>query len=104
MTDVIVTAVFRAAPGMRDALIDALRRGIPAVHEEAGCVLYAIHDAADGSIVMLEKWTSTSELDAHADGIAVKKLNELIGPFLAEPVTVTTMTPIPAGTAAQGVL
>lgn len=104
MTDVIVTAGFRAAPGQEQPLIDALKAGIPAVHKESGCVLYAIHDADDGTIVMLEKWTSRAELDAHAAGEAVEQLNALIAPHLAEPVTVTTMTPIPAGTQAQGIL
>jgi quinol monooxygenase YgiN len=104
MSDVIVTAVFHPAEGRKDALIAALTEGIPAVHEEAGCALYAIHDAEDGTIVMLEKWDSLDELEAHAAGPAVEKLNELIGPHLASPVIVTKMTALPAGLTAQGVL
>lgn len=104
MTEVIVTATFHPAPGARDSLLAALRAGIPAVHEEPGCVLYALHDANDDSIVMLEKWTTSAELDAHAAGPAVKRLNALIAPHLARPVTVTTMTPVPAGSDRQGTL
>ena len=63
-----------------------------------------IHDAADGTIVMLEKWTSSEDLAAHAAGQAVVALNKLVGPYLASPVTVTTMTPITAGTDRQGAL
>lgn len=104
MTEVIVTAVFHPAPGARSALIAALRAGVPAVHEEPGCALYALHDADDESIVMLERWTSRAELDAHAAGSAVERLNSLIAPHLAGPVTVTTMTAVSAGTDSQGTL
>ena len=104
MTEVVVTAVFQPAPGAKEPLIAALREGIPAVHAERGCLLYAIHDAEDGTIVMLEKWTSREDLDAHAAGQAVVQLNALITPYLGRPVTVTTMTALPAGTERQGLL
>ena len=69
---VVVTAVFHPSPGRTAELIDALRATIPGVHREEGCLLYAIHDAADGTITMIEKWTSAEALDAHASGDAVK--------------------------------
>ncbi len=95
---VVVTAVFTPAAGSRDQLIEALQQAIPAVHEEPGCLLYAIHDAADESIVMIEKWASDSDLAAHAEGPAVARLNDLIDGLTAKPVVVTTMAPLPAGT------
>ncbi|GAB3658973.1 putative quinol monooxygenase [Zhihengliuella somnathii] len=104
MTTTIVTAVFTPQEGSREELIAALREAIPAVHEEDGCELYAIHDAEDGTITMLEKWTTRAALDAHGVGPAVERLGSLVQPFLAQPVHVTKMTPLPAGTAAQGAL
>lgn len=101
---VVVTAVFTPAAGSRDRLVEALQEATPAVHEESGCLLYAIHDAEDGSIVMIEKWASDSDLAAHAEGPAVGRLNTLIDGLIANPVVVTTMTPLPAGTAGQGAL
>ena len=62
---VIVTAYFFPRPDARDQVIAALEPAIAGVHEEDGCELYAIHDAPDGTIVMLEKWTSVELLDAH---------------------------------------
>lgn len=99
---VIVTAVFHPAKDRKSQLIEALRSAIPAVHREDGCLLYAIHDAQDGSITMIEKWTSTDLLNAHANGPAVAALDAAVSSFLESPTTVTTMTPIPAGTEAQG--
>lgn len=101
---VVVTAVFTPAAGSRDRLIEALQHAVPAVHEEPGCLLYALHDAADGSIVMIEKWASDSDLAAHAEGPAVARLNTLIDGLTAKPVVVTTMAPLPAGTREQGAL
>ena len=67
-TPVVVTAYFYPAPGQHDQVVEALRPAIAAVHEESGCELYAIHDAPNGSIVMIEKWTSVGELDDHGVG------------------------------------
>ncbi|MFV0251798.1 MAG: putative quinol monooxygenase [Beutenbergiaceae bacterium] len=104
MSAVVVTAVFQPKEGAREALKDAIVAGIPAVHDEPGCELYSIHDAEDGTLVMLEKWTSAQDLQAHSEGSAVAALTELIGPHMAAPPVVTTMVAIPAGTQQQGQL
>ena len=101
---VVVTAVFHPAEGQREELVEALRATIPAVHEEDGCLLYAIHDASDGTITMIEKWTSAELLDAHSRGEAVAALSAAVDPFVSAPTTVTTMTALEAGTAQQGLL
>lgn len=101
---VVVVAIFKAAEGKLDELRAGLVEAIPAVHEEEGCELYAIHDAPDGYIYMLEKWTSAALLDAHGVGEPVRKLGERVGAFMDGPTQVIKMTPIPAGTQAQGLL
>jgi quinol monooxygenase YgiN len=104
LSTVVVTAVFHPIPGRTAELIEALRASIPAVHDEQGCRLYAIHDADDGTITMIEKWDSREDLAAHAAGPAVKRLEEAVAGLIARPTTVTTMRPLPAGTAEQGEL
>jgi quinol monooxygenase YgiN len=101
---VVVTAVFHPVPGQKEQLVAALRATIPGVHDEAGCELYAIHDAEDGTITMIEKWTTRADLDAHSTGDPGAVLTEAVAEFIAMPTTVTFMTPIPAGTADQGEL
>ena len=71
---VVVVAVFSPLEGRRPELRAALRAGIAAAHAERGCLLYAIHDADDGTIVMIEKWESRADLDAHAEGAAIDGL------------------------------
>ncbi|MFC7374233.1 putative quinol monooxygenase [Brachybacterium sp. GCM10030267] len=99
---VVVTAVFYPKPDRKQDLADAMQRGIAAVHEEKGCELYAIHDAEDGTITMIEKWTSAEDLGTHAGGEAVTLLNEDIADLIEKPTLVTRMTPIAAGTETQG--
>jgi len=101
---VVVTAVFRPAPGRKEDLVEALRKTMPGVHAEDGCLLYAIHDADDGTITMIEKWESVEALDAHGAGPAVAALSGATGDLLAEPVHVVRMSPIPVGDAARGAL
>jgi quinol monooxygenase YgiN len=103
-TPVVVTAYFHPAPGQHDQVVEALRPAIAAVHEETGCELYAIHDAPDGTIVMLEKWSSVGELDDHGAGEAVRALNASLEGLLAAPTDVTRLVPLPAGTDKQGQL
>jgi quinol monooxygenase YgiN len=101
---VTVVALFPAAEGRLDDLRAALVEAIPAVHEEEGCELYAIHDGPDETIWMLEKWSSVALLDAHGSGPAVARLQELTRGLTARPAEVTRMYPIPAGTEEQGLL
>ncbi len=101
---VVVTAVFQPAEGKRDALIAAFRETIPGVHTEQGCLLYAIHDAADGTITMIEKWATVEDLNAHGSSPQVQALRQAITPLLAGPAVVTRMFPLSAGTVEQGEL
>ncbi len=94
---VVVTAVFHPAPGRKEDLVEALRSTIPGVHAEAGCLLYAIHDADDGTVTMIEKWESVADLDAHGSGTAVAALGAATKDLLAGPATVVRMTPLPVG-------
>ena len=104
MTAVVVTAVFYPKPGRKQELADAMQRGIAAVHTEEGCELYSIHDAEDGTITMIEKWSSVEALDTHGDSDQVNIFRADIADLVEKPAVVTRMTPIPAGTEAQGLL
>lgn len=101
---IVVTAVFTPKDGAHGQVVAALEPAIAEVHKEPGCLLYAIHDAPNGQIVMIEKWETAELLDAHGDGDAVKRLNASLEGLLAEPVEVTRLVPIPVGTAEQGAL
>lgn len=101
---IVVTAVFHPAEGSHDAVVAALRPAIAAVHREPGCLLYAIHDAPDGTIVMIEKWESVALLDQHGKGEAVAALNASLKGLVASPTEVTRLVPVPVGEESKGAL
>lgn len=101
---VIVTAIFTPVEGAHDRVVDALSASIPAVHEEAGCNLYTIHDSPTGTIVMIEKWQNAELLDEHGSGDAVRALNARLDGLLATPVEVTRLVAIPTGRPEKGLL
>jgi quinol monooxygenase YgiN len=101
---VVVTAIFTPNPGAFDQVVEVLSRAIAEVHKEDGCLLYAIHRDPDDRVIMIEKWESTELLDAHGSAPAVKQMNVEIDGLLTEPVVVSRLVPIAAGTPAQGQL
>ncbi len=71
-----VVAVITAKPGQREAVLDAFRANVPAVHAEEGCIEYGATIDADGfgslqtkfgpdTFVVVEKWASADALKAH---------------------------------------
>jgi quinol monooxygenase YgiN len=72
-----VIAVITAKPGKREAILEAFRANVPAVHAEKGCIEYGAAVDADPALPMqtkygpdtflvIEKWASLEALKAHA--------------------------------------
>jgi len=80
-----VVAVITAKPGQRDAVLDAFRTNVPAVHAEAGCIEYGATVDTDGgpfakfgadTFVVIEKWESMDDLKAHGASAHMKAYGE----------------------------
>jgi len=98
-----VVAKFNPKPGMGPRIIDAFREVSPLVHEEAGCELYAAHLERDGdTVIMVERWSTQDELDAHANGEPLRRLNELTAELVARPYDVWLLDPVPLGDETRG--
>jgi quinol monooxygenase YgiN len=71
-----VVAIITAKPGQREAVLQAFRANVPAVHAENGCIEYGATVDADfggfqtkfgpDTFVVVEKWASAEALKAHA--------------------------------------
>ncbi|MGY2050515.1 putative quinol monooxygenase [Methylobacterium sp. JK268] len=72
-----VLAIITTKPGQREAVLEAFRANMPAVHAEDGCIAYAPAIDAQGvgplqtplgpdSFVVIETWASLDALRAHA--------------------------------------
>ncbi|MGY1747129.1 putative quinol monooxygenase [Blastococcus sp. SYSU D00695] len=94
---VVVVAHIRPLPEHLDAVREAVLEALPAVHEEPGCELYALHEA-DGVLVMVEKWASPEALRAHGTAPALAALGARLAGKVAGPPEVQVLTPVPAGT------
>ncbi len=92
-----VIAIITAQPGQRDAVLEAFRANMPAVHAETGCIEYA--PATDAvptgsmqtqlgtdSFVVIEKWASMDALQAHAASPHMAAYAAKVKPILASRV------------------
>lgn len=99
----VVVAVLTAKPGLGPSVIEAFREVSPLVHAEPGCELYAAHLQQDGdTVIMVERWATHADLDAHAAGAPLARLNEVNADLLERPYDVWFLDPVPLGDAAKG--
>jgi quinol monooxygenase YgiN len=101
---VIIVATIVPKPEFREDVIAALAKAAESVYTEAGCELYALHDAADGPLVMIEKYTDQEAVKVHSKGVGVTGLIADIDGKLESPMGVQFLTPHPTGSSDKGVL
>ena len=98
-----VIALLTPRPGLAPDVLRSFARVSPLVHDEPGCELYAAH--TDGTVViMVERWTSQADLDAHAAGTALALLNDLNAGLLERPYDVWFLDEVPLGDPSKGVI
>lgn len=103
---VVVVAILEATPEGLDDAVDAVTTCIEETHKEEGCLSYALHrDTGNpNKLVMVERWRSQEDLDAHGKTPHIAALfGALAGKLAGAPVLVFT-TPEPVGDPAKGIL
>jgi len=101
---VVLTVTLTPLEGRAPEVLATLQEAVPKVHEEAGCLLYSVHENPDGTIFMIEKWESQEHLEAHTAGPAIAALSAAQTPLLAEPLAVSVLRPVPMGDPQRGAL
>ena len=108
MAEVIGVVHVRAAQGKVDEVVAAFTTCIERTHEEEGCLTYALHrDNADPDhLVLIERWRSQEDLDAHMTKPYVADLFAVAGTpgMLASAPELAFLSPLPAGQGAKGAL
>lgn len=96
---VVVVATITPQPGQEAAVESALRDAVRAVHNEDGCLRYALHRTLDepARFVMIEKWETAAALDAHGRGEALAELGGRLKELLAGPTDVVRLAALPDG-------
>ncbi|RBY74437.1 antibiotic biosynthesis monooxygenase [Geodermatophilus sp. TF02-6] len=100
---VVVVATITPQPEHADAVREALVSAIPAVHDEPGCELYALHEA-DGALVVIERWASPEALQEHMQAQAFAELGRQLEGRMTGPAEIRVLTAVPAGDSAKGAL
>lgn len=102
---VTVVALIRGKSGTRDIILDAFRDIADDVHAEQGCELYAAHSQDGGdTVVMVERWTTAADLEAHSAAEPVGRLNAVIGEHLEGPAEVLSLEAVPMGDPVKGAI
>jgi len=103
MAEVVVIATVRPAPGRLQEVVDLITGNVPVVHDEDGCLLYAVTRIEEPKLVVfVERWASADALAAHAAAPHMAATNERLAPLLARPTEVWTGTAVPAGDPVKG--
>jgi len=100
---VVIVATIVPIAEHREAVIAALRAAVGHVHDEPGCELYALHEAAD-RLVLIEKWESPEALAVHREGAALATLGGALRGKVTGAPDVVLLQAVPAGEVAKGQL
>ncbi len=85
----VVVATPTPQPEHTPAVRETALATVPRVHAEDGCERYALHEARDGSLVVIEQWAGPEALAAHGRGEPFTELSrQLEGELAAGPLQV----------------
>jgi quinol monooxygenase YgiN len=86
MSDVVVIAIVQPLPGRMDEVLSIIGENVPTVHEEDGCLTYAVQKFTDpDKIVFVERWTTREALAAHASAAHMAATNARLDGMMAAP-------------------
>ncbi len=86
---VAVVARLHPAPERIVDAVAVVRAALPGIRAEDGCEQYDPHLADDGTILILERWSSRKALAAHDTGSAVQVLRSGMKGLTTAPAEVT---------------
>ena len=103
MPSVTVVALIHPLPGKANDVLASFAEVTPLVHQEPGCELYAAHTDGD-VVIMVERWTTRADLDAHAAGAPLVRLGELNAGLLGQAAEVWRLDEVPLGDPSKGMI
>ena len=101
---VVVVAAITPQPEHAQAVRDAVLAAVPQVRAEEGCERYALREARDGSLVIIEQWAGPEALAAHGKGEPFTELSQQLEGKLAGAPQLQVLTAVPTGDQAKGAL
>jgi quinol monooxygenase YgiN len=97
MAKVSVVAKLTAAPGKRDAVVDALKDVVAGTEQEPGTLVYALNVEKDGDVIwFFELYTDEAALAVHGKSEAMKAAGPKLAGNLAGAPEIIQLTPVVA--------
>jgi quinol monooxygenase YgiN len=90
-TACVVIATFTPKPDHYDEVKRVLLEVSPEVHQEKGCELYALQEEVEGTLVLIEKWTTRELWQAHLALDSVTRIQKGVEGLLEGEVEVREM-------------
>lgn len=91
--EVWLMPVFTPKPDRVTELRTALKELQQTSRKDPGCIEYSVYEA-DGRFVLTEGWDSRADLESHNEQAHVREFVDSSVDLLAEPFTVTPITPL----------
>lgn len=87
---IYVVATTQVKPELRDAFIAGAKACIAETRKEKGCIAYESHVSINdpNTFVVVERWESRDDLNAHARAPHMKVWRELSAPLKASPTVI----------------
>ncbi|WP_137927784.1 antibiotic biosynthesis monooxygenase family protein [Cupriavidus sp. 2SB] len=94
MKPIAIIATITADPGAEAAVRDALMTAVPLVRQEPGCERYELlaDIGNERSYVMVERWHSESDLEAHTKSPAFTQLTKALSGIAK--LSISRLTPM----------
>jgi quinol monooxygenase YgiN len=101
---IVVVATLRPKSDSSAELERLVADYVPTGQQDDGNLRYALHEAGDGVLVVIEQWASQAALEAHGANPAFTAFSTAASELLASPLEVRVLRPKPLGEAAKGAL
>jgi quinol monooxygenase YgiN len=103
----LVIATLYPKPDKADETRAVFEKHLPAIHQEPGCLFYALHTSGTPeapTLIMVESWASDEASKAHGTGPNMAALGADLKGLMAAAPQLTRMVAVPAGDSAKGAL
>jgi quinol monooxygenase YgiN len=106
MNEVIVVASFKTFPGKEADAERFLWDLLETTHEEAGCLLYALHRGLDDPqrLVYVERWENRELLEKHLYAEHIQTALSLVGDYFSEAPDIIYYDAVPGGQDDKGTI
>ncbi len=89
----VVVVTLRPKPGCVDEVVSVINREIEEIRSSPGAQAYELYRGVDERVVLIEKWGSRGEWQAHFETPAIERLKRDLTPLLSEPAERAEMYP-----------